>query len=118
MSQEQDQEKLLNAASQIMQNSVSTTLNLASLRIPKTKIVVKSVRDDLDNARSALKQGSNLERVKQSLAESSVAQKIGKTGGNTKAYVDLIVRKADVDNRMEREESLNLIQQKSRTRKR
>ena len=114
MNQEQDQEKLMQAASQVLNNSLSGVTHLASIggRKTKTTIEVKSAKDDLYNTRLSLREGVDVERINKTLFNSPVAQEIEQMGGDSSKYVNSIVRKAKIDNKIETQ------QNKSKTQKR
>ncbi|WP_036489116.1 hypothetical protein [Myxosarcina sp. GI1] len=114
MSQEQDQEKILNATAQVLNNSLSGGLYLASLKKSKVKIEVKTAKDDLSNARSALNRGVNLEAVKQEIFKSPVAKRIERIGGDVSSYVASIAKKAQIDNKMEKRATETVELQKTR----
>ena len=100
MSQEQDQEKLLNAGVQAFHNTLNGALNLASLHKPKTIIEVKTAKDDLHNTKMSLKEGMNISQIKENLKNSPVAKQISQTGGEISRYVNSIVRKANMENEL------------------
>lgn len=113
MSQEQDQEKLLNATAQIFNNSLSGAMNIASLKRPKTKIEVKSAKDDLHNARFSLQKGVNPDKIKTTIADGSVAKKVKQAGGDVSKYVTSIIRKARIDNEISRQENREIVERKT-----
>ena len=104
MNQEQEQEKLLNAAGQVVNNAATGVMHLTSLIKPKTKIEVKSAKDDLHNTRLDLKNGVNVQKITQTLQKSLVAEEIKKMGGNVSRYSQAILRKAKIENKVEAQE--------------
>jgi hypothetical protein len=95
---EQDQEKILNASSQVAQNTLSTVVNLRSLRKTPTKVEIKTSRDAVKGTQELLKKGTQLETIKNYLVNSSIAKRVVSAGGNLGKYVDLIVKKAQINN--------------------
>lgn len=115
MNQEQDQEKLMNAASQVFSNSLNGIASLASIKQkPKTIIEVTSAKDDLHNTRHSLREGVGVERINKTLANSSVAQEIEQMGGDSSKYVNSIVRKAKIQNKLETQPNRQQTQRKTR----
>ena len=102
---EQDQEKLLNASATVVQNVVSAAANLSTLHKPKTKVQIKTAKDDVRQAQQSLKSGTNLKEVKQSLTNSQIGIASAKAGGNPEKYADLILRKAQINNAIENNQS-------------
>lgn len=98
---EQDQEKLLNASSNVIQNVVSATANLSTLYNPKTKVEIKTAKDDVQQVQQSLKSGTDLKTVKQSLTNSPIGKAIASAGGNVKKYADLVIKKAQINNATE-----------------
>ncbi len=95
---EQDQEKLMNAAAQVAQNLVSTAAHLSSLKKSPTKLNIKTAIDEVQNTQKLLKNGTTLENIKNSLAKSPLGQSIVKAGGNLESYINLIIKKAQINN--------------------
>lgn len=95
---EQDQEKLLNASAQTAQNILSTAVNLSSLHKTKTKVQIQTAKNDIEDTQKLLNNGTKLENIKNSLANSSIGKGIIKAGGNLENYVNLIVKKAKINN--------------------
>lgn len=114
MSIENDQEKLMNATAQVFNNSLSAGLSLASLYKPKVKIEVKTAQNDLHSTRQALKAGWKLERIKETLFHSPVAERIKAKGNDVSNYINSIVRKAKIDNEMEKNPEQSLDRQQDR----
>ena len=102
---EQDQEKLLNASATVVQNVVSAAANLSTLYKPKTKVQIKTAKDDVRQAQQSLKSGTSLKEVKQSLANSQTGIASAKAGGSPEKYADLILRKAQINNAIEHNHS-------------
>ena len=98
---EQDQEKLLNASAQVVQNVVSAAANLSTLYKPKTKVQIKTAKDDVQQAQQSLKSGTDLKDVKQSLTNSQIGIASASAGGNPEKYADLIIKKAQINNAIE-----------------
>ncbi|MEO1669246.1 MAG: hypothetical protein AAFR77_00455 [Cyanobacteria bacterium J06631_2] len=98
MSQEQDQEKLINASANAIQNGITTASYLLSMRKPKTKVEIKSARDDVRDSQKSLQEGAKATDIKQSVLKGDTAQNIAKSGGNSKKYADLILKKAKIEN--------------------
>ena len=116
MSTEHDQEKLMSAAAQVFNNSLSGGLNIASLSKPKVKIEVKTASSDLQDTRQALKEGWSIDRVKEALSKSPVVAKIKEKGNNVSNYVNSIIRKAKIDNEIEKNPTISLDRQQNRER--
>ena len=95
---EQDQEKLMNAAAQVAQNFVSTAAQLSSLKKSPTKVNITTAIDEVKNTQKLLKNGTTLENIKHSLAQSHLGQSIIKAGGNLENYINLIIKKAQINN--------------------
>ena len=102
---EQDQEKLLNASAQVVQNVVSAAANLSTLYKPKTKVQIKTAKDDVQQAQESLKSGTDLKEVKQSLTNSQIGIASASAGGNPEKYADLVIRKAQINNAIENNQS-------------
>ena len=102
---EQDQEKLLNASANVVQNVVSTAANLTTLHRPKTKVQIKTAQDDVRQVQQSLKSGTNIKDIKQSLTNSQIGMTSAKTGGSPDRYADLIVKKAQINNAIEQNSS-------------
>lgn len=98
---ERDQEKLLNASAQVVQNVVSAAANLSTLYKPKTKVQIKTAKDDVQQAQQSLKSGTDLKDVKQSLTNSQIGIASASAGGNPEKYADLVIRKAQINNAIE-----------------
>ena len=113
MSQEQDQEKLLNATAQVFNNSLSAAMNIAYLKRPTTTIEVKTAKDDLHNARFSLQKGVALDKIKKTIAGSPVAKKVEQTGGNVSKYVNSIVTKATIDNEINVQQNRQIVEHKT-----
>lgn len=113
MSQEQDQEKLLNATAQVLNNSLSGAINIASLRKSTTKIEVKTAKDDIHNARFSLQKGVSIDKIRNIIAGSPVAKKVEQAGGNVSKYVNSIVMKAKVDNKINTQPNREIVEQKA-----
>lgn len=102
MSMEQDDEKIINAAAQSASQLINAGIDVASsLHKPKAKAKKNSAQDDLKKARQDLKKGLSKEQVEESLSKSPTAIKIKEKGNNVRNYVSSIVRKAQIENRME-----------------
>ena len=104
---EQDQEKLMNASAHTAQNVVSTAANLSLLNKPKTKVVIKTARDEVTQTQKFLKDGTKLSTLKQSIANSKIGKRISSSGGNPERYADLIIKKAQIDNAIEQSQVQN-----------
>ena len=102
---EQDQEKLLNASANAIQNVVSTAANLTTLHKPKTKVQIKTARDDVRQVQQSLKSGTNVKEIKQSLTNSQIGMTSAKAGGSPEKYAELIVKKARINNAIEQNSS-------------
>lgn len=102
----QDEEKLMNAAAQGFNNSLSAALNLTSLRKPKLKVEVKShtAEDDLARARKDLKNGVSIDKIKEYLSNSPVVKSIEEKGRDASEYFRPILQNAIVKNEVERRE--------------
>lgn len=99
-----DEEKLMNAAAQGLNNSLSAALNLASLGKPKLRVKVKShtAEDDLLKARKALKNGVSIDKIKENLSSSPVVNSIKEKGKDASEYFRSILQNAIVKNEVER----------------
>ena len=95
---EQDQEKILNASDQVAQNTLSTVANLSSLRKTPTKVEIKTSKDAVKGTQELLKKGANLENIKSYLVNSSIANRVVIAGEDLGKYVDLIIKKARINN--------------------
>lgn len=95
---EQDQEKILNASSQVAQNSLSTIANLSRLRKPTTKVEIRTSKDAVQGTQELLKNGTKLETIKNYLVNSAIAKRVVNAGGDLGKYVDLIIKKARINN--------------------
>lgn len=102
---EQDQEKLLNASANVIQNVVSTAANLTTLHRPKTKVQIKTAKDDVRQVQQSLKSGTNVKEIEQSLTNSQIGMTSAKAGGSPDRYADLIVKKARINNAIEQNSS-------------
>ena len=98
---EQDQEKLMNASAHTAQNVISTAANLSLLNKPKTKVVIKTARDEVTQTQNSLKDRTKLSTIKQSIVNSKIGKQIIKSGGNPEKYADLIIKKAQINNATE-----------------
>ena len=98
---EQDQEKLLNASANVVQNVVSAAANLTTLHRPKTQVQIKTAKDDVRQVQQSLKSGTNVKEIKQSLANSQIGMTSTKAGGSRRKYAELIVKKARINNAIE-----------------
>ena len=117
MNQEQDQEKLMQAASQVFSNSLNGVASLASIgQKPKTIIEVKSAKDDLHNTRLSLREGVSIDQISQTLFNSPVAQEIKRIGKDSSEYVNSIVRKAKIQNKLETRSNREQTRQRTRNR--
>lgn len=97
MSQEQDQEKLLNASTQAAHNVVATAASLISLKKPQTKVEIKTAKDQVQQAQRLIQQGTSLAEVKNKIANSAIAQKLVEAGDKSQKYVNSIIRKANIN---------------------
>ena len=98
---EQDQEKLLNASANVVQNVISTAANLTNLHRPKTKVQIKTAKDDVRQVQQLLKSGTNVKEIEQSLTSSQIGMTSVKAGGSPEKYAELIVKKAQINNAIE-----------------
>ena len=101
---EQDQEKLVNGSAQVAQNLVATTSYLSLLKKSSTKVEIKTAKDEVSNTQKLLKQGTKIETIKNSLKNSSVAQSILQAGGNLDNYINLIIKKSQINNAIEQKQ--------------
>lgn len=101
MSQEQDQEKLINTSTQAAHNAIATAASLISLKKPQTKVEIKTAKDQVQQAQRLIQQGASLAEVKDKIANSAIAKKLAQAGNNSQKYVDSIVKKANINNALE-----------------
>ena len=95
---EQDQEKLLDASARVVQNVVSAAANLSTLHRPKTKVQVKTAKDDVRQVQQSLKSGTDLKEIKHSLTNSQIGITVASSGASPEKYANLIIKKAQINN--------------------
>lgn len=115
MSQEQEQEKLMQAASQGLNNYLQGTTRLInSLYKPKIRIEVKTAKDDLKNATNKIKHGISPKRIAQQLKDSPVVK--GMSDQKKLSYVNAILKKAQITDKISKMKNLEKSQDQSKER--
>lgn len=106
---EQDQEKMMNAVSQASQNALYTVTRFGNLGKPKTNVEIKTAKDAVQKTQELLTKGTKFSDIKNYLANTSLGQNIIKASGNIENFARLIMKKADINNKM----SNNSVSEKS-----
>lgn len=97
---EQDQEKILNASSQLIQNSLYTVASMKNLTKPQTKVEIKTAKQAVEQTQSLISQGVKLEGIKNYLANTAIGKSVIKASGNIENFAKLMIKKANINNNM------------------
>lgn len=98
---EQDQERLVNTASQAISTAVSVGSQLWMSRRKPLKVEVKTANQDAQDARQAMQQGTSKQEIAKSIRTGEVYQRVAKAGGDADKYERLIMQRAEIDHAVE-----------------